>query len=37
MFLSFLSDYSVFTPSDKCAEKTAIARKREETPEILTS
>ena len=36
MFLSLLSDRSVFIPSDKCAQNTAIAEKREEHPEILT-
>ena len=29
MFLSFLSDRSVFAPSSKCAENTAMAGKRE--------
>ena len=30
MFLSFLSDRSVFVPSDKCAESTASAGKSKE-------
>ena len=33
----FLTDHSVFAPSVECAEKTAIAEKREENPEILTN
>ena len=31
-FLSFLSDRSVFVPSDKCAENTAIAVKIKRKP-----
>ena len=31
MVLSFLSDRSVFTPSDKCAESTAIAGKKQKS------
>ena len=34
VFLSFLSDRNLFTPSDRCAENTAIARKIERKPEI---
>ena len=33
VFLSFLSDRSAFVPSDKCAENTPIAGKREKNPE----
>ena len=37
VFLSFISDRSVFSPSGQCAENAEIARKREENPEILAN
>ena len=37
VFLSFLSDRSVFAPSDKHAENMAIAGKFKKKPEILTN
>ena len=37
VFLACLGDRSLFIPSDKCAENTVIARKREENSEILTN
>ena len=36
VFLSFLSDRSVFVPSDACAESTAIAGKIKEKSEDLS-
>ena len=33
VFLPFLSDRTVFTPSDKCAEDTAVATEIKKQPE----
>ena len=37
IFISVLSDYSVFAPSVTCAENTAIAGEMKKSPETLTS